>query len=86
MQECPIFWLATLGFGHVFIEIHSNQGVCPRRERENLPLSLKESKKRENVSDRFRECCFESIRRGASQCGHKLGEYGLLCVITRAEG
>jgi hypothetical protein len=44
MQERPIFWLATLGFGHVFIEIHSNQGVCPRRERENLPLSLKSPK------------------------------------------
>ncbi len=79
-------WLATLGFGHVFIETHSNQGVCLRRERENPPLVIKERKKRENVNDRFRECCFESLRRGASQGGHKIGEYGLLCVITRAEG
>jgi hypothetical protein len=86
MPECPIWWLATWGFGHVFIEIHSNQGVCPRRERDSFPLVIKEPKKRENVKDRFRECCFESLRQGGSQCGHKIGEYGLLCLITRAEG
>ena len=44
MQKCPILWPAASGFGHVFIEIHSNQGACPRRERENLPLSLKSPK------------------------------------------
>ncbi len=62
MQECPILRLATLEFGHVFIEIRPNQGVCPRREWENLPLIIKESKKRENVNDRLRESWFESLR------------------------
>ncbi len=82
----PSIVACHLGIRARLIEIHSNQGVCHQRERENLPLIIKESKKRENVNEGFRECSFESLRRGTGQCGHKIGEYGLLGVITRAEG
>ncbi len=86
MAEMPYTVACHLGIRARFHRSSLQLGRVPPARAGKSPPIIKESKKRENVSERFRECCFESLRRGASQCGHKIGEYGLLCVITRADG